>query len=320
MCFLFSEVFFCEIYFGRASNFKLRENVHGRLAFLFLTYFCTTHMIELTPHSDNLTPNLLSLLMNDTEPPNVPSYHNHKRVLLLGEADYSFSRAFAKEFSNKEGHDIEITATEFGDGPDISSRYHDGDMQSAARSMSSLSHLMAVHEVISDLNARLLGDAACTCQRWNDKEQDWDLPSSFWKRDATNNGSCNGADSSTFFDLIIFNFPHSEQAGRATRLVRALFKQLRICIDDGRLPKNVVLEMRLRRLESDPNHHLKKNVRALYNHEEAAEDCQFELIESWPSDLQRWENLGYAHKWTKRNATCRDIGLLCKVWRWRSAT
>jgi hypothetical protein len=247
---------------------------------------------------------------DDTTPSNdAPSYHNHKRVLLLGEADYSFARAFAQEFSNKE-----LTATEYGGGPDIASRYHDGDVQRAAKAMSSLSNLVAVKEVICGLNARHLGDAECStcmCQRWNDKEQDWELPSLFWKKAEI--GNCrNGAE--TAFDLIIFNFPHSEQVGRATRLVRALFKQLRMCIDDGRLPNTVVLEMRLRNVESC------RNRRAFYNHEETAEECQFELIGSWPSDLQKWENLGYEHKMTKRNATCRDIGLLCKVWRWRSAT
>jgi hypothetical protein len=249
--------------------------------------------------------------MNDDA---ILSYHNHKRILLLGEADYSFARAFARELCCKEG--IEITVTEFGNGENITSRYHDGNVQSANKSMSSLFNLVVVKEVVCGLNARLLGDASCTCQRWNDKEQDWDAPSLFWlPPDDANKGI--DATNKTSFNLIIFNFPHCEQAGRTTRLVRALFKQLRICVDDGRLPKNVVLEMRLRILESDPNR--RKNIRSFYNHEEAAEESRFDSIGSWASDLQKWEALGYAHKWTKKNATCRDIGLLCKVWRWRPA-
>mmetsp|Transcript_28589 Transcript_28589/g.47322 ORF Transcript_28589/g.47322 Transcript_28589/m.47322 type:complete len:262 (+) Transcript_28589:61-846(+) len=259
--------------------------------------------------------------MNNT--PDALSYHSHKRILLLGEADFSFARAFAQEFGSNtidnttSTSSIEITATEVGNGPNITSRYHDGNASSATQSISSLNNL--VKEVVCGLNARLLGDKeACACQRWNNAEQDWDAPSLFWnnkKADAATD-STSSSSRTTSFDLIIFNFPHCEQAGRTKRLIRALFKQLRICLDDGRLPKNVVLEMRLRILESDPTR--RKNIRSFYNHEEAAEESRFALIGCWPSDLQRWEELGYAHKWTKKNATCRDIGLLCKVWRWRA--
>ena len=102
-------------------------------------------------------------------------------------------------------------------------------------------------------------------------------------------------------------------------MVKALFKQLRICIDDhggGRVAQHVVLEMRLRTIETDSIQ--KRNVRSHYNHEEAAKECGFTCIGSWPGDLQRWEKLGYQHKMTKKNETCRDISLDCKVWRWKS--
>jgi len=316
---------------------------------------------------------------SNNNPNDVPSYHNYKRVLLLGEADFSFARAFARNFLSEKskkdfsadengnelynsdeqhGHhsrgiiDMEITATEYGSGSDIAERYHNGNKEELRASMDSLSNLIPVKEIICGLNARHLGnvwtnDATASnktygpmCQRWNKEEHDWDPPSPFWEKSrdtmnlnnefndapvdvnaVLNNGNENDANAknnSTFFDLIIFNFPHSEQAGRATKLVMALFKQIRICINDGRLPRTVVLEMRLRFVETNPA--WKKNIRSFYHHEESALENQFELIGSpWSSDLQRWEALGYSHKWTKRNATCRDIGLLCKVWRWQSA-
>jgi len=247
------------------------------------------------------------------------SYEGHNRILLLGEADFSFARAFAQECVNNDNMNmnikIQVTATEYGDGNDIAKRYYDGNVPNMRSSISSLCQMEVIKEVICGLNARVLGQTSadlCPCQKWNKVDKCWDPSSPFWNSES---GPENVID--TYFDLIVFNFPHSEQAGRATKLVRALFKQLRICIDTGRLPGNVVLEMRLRVIESNPN--LKKNIRSFYNHEEAAIESGFELIGCWPSDLTRWENLGYRHMWTKKNATCRDIGLNCNVWRWRSA-
>mmetsp|Transcript_5173 Transcript_5173/g.7644 ORF Transcript_5173/g.7644 Transcript_5173/m.7644 type:complete len:191 (-) Transcript_5173:33-605(-) len=147
----------------------------------------------------------------------------------------------------------------------------------------------------------------CTCSRWNISENCWDKPSPFWKNDTSDEDS---------YDLIIFNFPHSNQAGRATRLVKAFFKQMRICIDAGKLTNDVVIEMRLRTIETNPQY--KRNIRSFYCHEESAEECGFICIGCWPSDLQRWEKWGYKHKMTKKNETCRDIGANCKVWRWSS--
>lgn len=235
--------------------------------------------------------------------PTAPPYDKYRRILLLGEADFSFTRAFAKAFSERNSINahMEITATEYGNGTDIANRYYDGNITSLSQSMNSIYKLAPVKEILSGLNARLLGDKDCTCQRWNAEKQKWDAPSQFWQDPPK-------------FDLIIFNFPHSDQAGRATKLIKALFKQIRICISDDRLRDDIVLEMRLRFLEMDPK--LKKNIRSHYKHEEAAEENQFELVGCWESDLDRWEKLGYQHKWTKRNASCRDVGLACKIWRW----
>jgi len=238
----------------------------------------------------------------------VPAYDNFERILLLGEADFSFTRAFAQEYSDKNQDNtrtstIEITATEYGNGTDIANRYHNGNFRGLAQSMNSIQNLAPVKEIMAGLNARLLGDVNnCTCQRWNVAIQEWGIPIPFWH------------ESSTKFDLIIFNFPHSDQAGRAAKLVKAFFKQVRICIMNNRLPPTVVVEMRLRTLESDPKR--RKNVRTLYRHEEAAAESQFDLIGCWASDLDRWERAGYEHKWSRRNASCRDISQACKVWRW----
>ena len=322
-------------------------------------------------------------------------YNAFKNVLLLGEADFSFARAFAKEFSqNKTNnddcncHDVEdssssinlekqetglissstitqqlkrqrqrmqITATEYGDGEDIANRYFNGDHHRVSDAMNSLLELDAMKEVICGLNARNLGQVddrkkknifhrqndnddeklnehrangqnlelgketvVCPCQRWNVKLSKWDDVSPFWN----NNDHWKKDNEENFhnqnYDLIIFNFPHSNQAGRATKLVKALFKQLRICIDDdgGRVAKHVILEMRLRTIKSDPTQ--RRNIRSSYNHEEAAKECGFTCLGSWPGDLKRWQKLGYQHKMTKKNETCRDINLDCKVWRWKS--
>jgi hypothetical protein len=246
----------------------------------------------------------------------IPTYDTYKRILLLGEADFSFTRAFAKAYMNpstccSDGNStpnaqtsmMEITATEYGSRADITNRYHDGDSTSLAESMNFISQLAPVKEMVCGLNARRLGDVDCTCQRWNAEEQQWDAPSQFWQHDARK------------FDLIIFNFPHAESAGRAAKLVKATFKQIRICLSADRLfEPDVVLEMRLRYLEMDPK--LRKNIRAQYQHQEAAVENEFELLCEYESDLSRWERLGYQHKWTRRNASIRDVGLGCKVWRW----
>jgi len=263
-------------------------------------------------------------------PNDQPSYEKYKRVLLLGEADFSFTRAFATyaqqrqqqvvETLRNEDRKIEIIATEYGDSCSIASRYYENNTEKFCKSLGSLHDLESVACIGCGLNARLLGDKSCTWRRWNNGKQGWENPSSFWNvgnddnklNKISNENHYRNKDS---IDLIIFNFPHTEQAGRATKLVRALFRQLRICIDDNRLPPNVELEMRLRSLETDLN--VRKKIRAFYNHEEAAEESRFELIGNWPSDLKRWEALGYKHKWTRRNATCLGIGDACQVWRWR---
>jgi len=252
------------------------------------------------------------------------SYEIFRRVLLLGEADYSFTRAFACAMmtttkttsSSTSTSPMELTATEYGSPTEIASRYYTGDIVKAKTAISNIQELTCVTELMCNLNARRLGKShqndtnneCCMCQRWNSKTHDWDEPSNFWNDSNTTN--------SHKYDLIVFNFPHSDQAGRAGKLIRALFKQLRICIDDNRLPSDVVLEMRLRfipTLEAD-----KKNIRSYYQHEQAAQESQFRLIGTWKGDLEKWEDLGYQHKMTKKNTTCRDIGKDCSVWRWTS--
>lgn len=243
----------------------------------------------------------------------ITSYDSYRRVLLLGEADYSFTKAFACAMmtmrTSSTSMPIELTATEYGSPAELASRYYIDDGGKAKTAVSNIQELTFVKEIICNLNARLLGNSRndtneCMCQRWNAKTHDWDEPSRFW----------NNSNTSNKYDLIIFNFPHSDQAGRSGKLIRALFKQLRICIDDDRLPPDVVLEMRLRfipTLEAD-----KKNIRSYYNHEQAARESQFRLIGTSKGDLENWEKFGYQHKMTKKNTTCRDIGEDCSVWRW----
>ena len=237
-----------------------------------------------------------------------PTYEDYQRVLLIGEADFSFTRAFATELADR-AQPIEITTTEYGDETDIATRYYEGDQELFAESISSLLSISPSKniDIICGLNARQLGDLKCSCHRWNMNKKCWDAPSLFWNHTTAHN--------LPKYDLVIFNFPHSDQAGRAAKLIRAFFKQVRICVNDGRLPQTIVVEMRLRILETNPK--LKRSIRSYYKHEEAAEESQFELIGNWPSDLHRWERLEYSHKWTKKNASCRDMGLNCKVWRWK---
>lgn len=243
---------------------------------------------------------------NRTKPnDDILSYDAYSKVLLLGEADFSFSRAFASKF-NTRAQTLCVTASEYGDCCDVANRYYNASQQDLTASMMSLTNLHPVKEIICGLNCREISDPACACQRWNPDSNEWDSNSMFWDEDKDQ-----------MFDLIIFNFPHSSQAGRAGKLVRALFKQTRLCIKEGKLPKNVVLEMRLRFIEVDPFR--KKNIRSFYNHEQAAKENGFELIGSWAGDLEHWESLGYRHKMTKKNESCRDINVGSKVWRWSYA-
>jgi hypothetical protein len=302
------------------------------------------------------------------------SYEEFNSILLLGEADFSFARAFARYLSSTNctasnviradaGADagtsisnsssssttsnilpiptnnrpIQITATEYGDAKDIAARYYNGDHDAFRESMHALHQMPSILEIMCGLNVRLLGltsnplhshthsnsqtsSTCCTCHRWIQASTQFEFettPTSFWN-------------SSSSYDLIIFNFPHSEQAGRATKLVKALFKQIRACVNDGRLPADVVLEMRLRILQTSADSHTgmhvctgmkylqqRKQIRSGYNHEESAEESDFELVGCWPSDLELWHELGYQHKWTKKNASCRDMIANCNVWRWR---
>ena len=276
----------------------------------------------------------------------LPTYEDYSQILILGEADFSFTRAFAKELSlspspslasiqptkNWEcnARKIEITATEYGNSADVTKRYFDDDNEKFSNTISEICDLNPIKEIACGVNARLLGDPInCPCERWNPIEKHWDAVSQFWEQDQDQDQDKNknkikarsaiistsiSTSTTTAFDLIIFNFPHSNQAGRAAKLIKALFKQIRTCIRQRRLPPTIVLEMRLRVLESDPT--LKKNIRSSYKHEEAAEDSGFKLLGCWESDLHRWEKFDYQHKWTKRNASCRDVSLACKVWRW----
>lgn len=222
----------------------------------------------------------------------IPSYNRFQRALLLGEANFSFARAFAQVF---DGH---VTATEYGEPCDVAMRYFDGNLQ---KFNDTVAHFGKHSQVMVGVNARLLASDECTCRRWNATLQTWNDESSLFWNDCDDDK----------FDLIIFNFPHCQQAGRATRLVRALLKQVRACVENGRLPPHVVLEMRLRDQETT------RNVRALYKHQEATEEIGFSLVDCFQSDLHYWESLGYQHRTTKRNVTCRDIGSACNVWRWK---
>ncbi|GMH69845.1 hypothetical protein TrST_g4705 [Triparma strigata] len=221
-------------------------------------------------------------------------YDEFRNALLLGEADFTFTRAFATMF------DRPITASEYGSAADLCSRYHEDDEVKFTSSMASLAAIPNVSNVLASLNCRILGQDVVPCQRFNSvssKFQDC----SFWP------------DVSDKFSLIIFNFPHTDQNGKASRLVRALFKQLRICVDDGRLPSDFTLEMRLREFNEREGGWTKH--RAAYCHEEAAAESSFTPVGKYPDDLRRWQELGYEHTMTKRDAKIR--GLTGSVWRWR---
>ena len=139
-------------------------------------------------------------------------------MLLLSEADYSFTRAFARATNDDhpEGG-VELTATEYGNPTDLADRYYAGDTTKTNDAVEKILHETdLVRDVICDLDARRLGTPSCTCRRWNAPTGGWeDRPSPFW----------NGCNTGTKgYDLLIFNFPHSDRAGRADKLVRVLFK------------------------------------------------------------------------------------------------
>ncbi|GFH44287.1 predicted protein [Chaetoceros tenuissimus] len=250
------------------------------------------------------------------------SYDDFLSILLLGEADFSFTRALLRVIEEEETatyrfqRNVKITSSEYGDAQDVAQRYFDQNLEHLKDSIKSLYESASRNSVLLDLcfglNARSLGkgldnknEQVCMCQRWNQQNQKFDAQlSPFWNESNEKK-----------YDLIIFNFPHSDQAGRATKLVKALFRQLRICIEHGVLSKHVILEMRLRYIET--NKELKKNIRSFYKHEEAAEEYGFEGIGCFESDLHIWERYGYQHKWTKKNGSCRDMIQNCNVWRFQ---
>ena len=265
------------------------------------------------------------------------SYDGFQSVLLLGEADFSFTAAFAlmaqasrKNIDGTSGNDaaptsttampnykmhpkLQITATEYGDANDIANRYFNGKINALNHKMSKLYELEHVIDVICGLNARNLSVLSTkdltklngsNCYRWDAMQHQFNTEQSpFWRE------SNDIEPTRQYYDLIIFNFPHSDQAGRASKLVRALFKQLQICVRDKRLPSTIILEMRLRI-------HQKKNIRTLYDHEAAAKETGFECIGCWESDLKVWNSVGYNHKWTRKNESCRDMVDNCQVLRW----
>ena len=267
------------------------------------------------------------------------SYDDFRSVLLLGEADFSFTAAFAlmaqasrKNIDGTTGNNndaaptsttamphykmhpkLQITATEYGDANDIANRYFDGKINALNHKVSALYRLEHVIDVICGLNARNLSVLSTkdltklngsNCYRWDAMQHQFNTEQSpFWRE------SNDIEPTRQYYDLIIFNFPHSDQAGRASKLVRALFKQLQICVRDKRLPSTIILEMRLRI-------HQKKNIRTLYDHEAAAKETGFECIGCWESDLKVWNSVGYNHKWTRKNESCRDMVDNCQVLRW----
>jgi len=221
-------------------------------------------------------------------------YSNFQSALLLGEADFSFTKAFAKEFQGR------ITATEYGCGKSITDRYYEGDASTLAKSMERLMEFENVQHVMASVDARTLGDGdACTCERWNHQSKSFEPSSPFWEHVVA----------LPPFDLLIFNFPHTDKFGKTPNLLHRLFSQLRICISEKRFATNVVVEMRLRD-KFPPN-----RIRVDYKHEEAARENSFEEVGVYENDLRHWEQLGYEHRMTNRNATCRDMS--CQVWRWR---
>lgn len=254
-----------------------------------------------------------SASINDTIPISKgrPFYPHFTSVLLVGEADFSFARALARQneldILDQDYSSMKITATEYGSVSDVTNRYFEGDASIMQQSMANLQEMNAIREIVCGINVRLLGKTngkeICTGQKWNAATNSWDNSSPFW---ATVRGT-------KMFDLIIFNFPHSNQAGRAAKLIQAFFKQVRLCVDDLRMSPSVVVEMRLRDQENQ------SHIRTFYRHIESASSSNFELIGVWESDLAHWEALGYSHKWTKKNQSCRDLGSRSHVWRWKPA-
>jgi hypothetical protein len=211
-------------------------------------------------------------------------FHN---VLLLGEADFSFAAAFAQTFHGR------ITATEYS--RDSLDRY-DG----------CANHLKLLESknvrMLQGVDATRLSECDIACDEWNGTH--WE-PSTLLPFSIKNN-----TQQPTRFDLIIFNFPHTNKYGKVSNLLSSFFKQVQTCIETNQLfEPTIVMELRLR-------HGPTRNVRADYNHEQTAQKNNFDLIQVRESDLDYWHALGYEHRMTKRNASCR--GMPCQVWRYQA--
>lgn len=233
-------------------------------------------------------------------------YSPFRSALLVGEADFSFTAAFSRVFQGC------ITATEYSSGASILNLYFDNQAELLAQRISTGSNANIRH-CMASVDARLLGSIeSMPCERWNCQLLEFEYRPDFWTCLHEEQQHLTSIETPMpTIDLVIFNCPHTNKSGKAPKLLRQFFQQVKVCIHQGRMSHNTVVELRLR----DMDHVPENKVRVHYQHEQAALQSDFQLIGVYDNDMSFWERFGYEHRMTRRNATCR--GLHIQVWRWR---
>jgi len=240
----------------------------------------------------------------------IMDYSGFQSALLVGEADFSFTAAFAKEPSFRGS----ITATEYSSAFDILNLYYPSETSHNAFPAVVPSFLVEllktpnVSHIMASVDAKQLANVdTCLCEPLIRTQQEgytlFGAAQPFWTI----------VQDQRPFDLVIFNCPHTDQWGKAPRLLKFFFAQLRQCILNdsmSMMTSDLVVELRLR----DLTRLSARKVRMSYQHEEAAYAANFRLLGVYPNDNKHWEALGYEHKQTKRNVSCRNLP--CQVWRW----
>lgn len=244
-------------------------------------------------------------------------------VLLLGEGDFSFARALGRRRASVVGKscgtsplseissvDIpssldtwRIVASEVGTFDQVCVRYFDGQPASLEARCQCLSDLGV--EVLFGLDATHLGDHHLACQRWCPKTRQLISNQCFWGLLPVQQVA---------LAQVVFNFPHTDRHGKISHLLRGFFRGLRSAIRQDLMPNECQVEMRLRHVsfEADGIH------RSAYGHQAAASDAGFSIASVERCDLDPWREAGYAHRSTKRNASCGHLENNTKTWKWQA--
>jgi hypothetical protein len=233
-----------------------------------------------------------------------------ERLLLLGEADFSFALALARcHMAASTNPAPVIVATEYGSPADVASRYYDEDLGRVASRVAELN--AAGVTVAFNVDSTTLATPEPTCVQFaatSTPEQVVTESVPLWSLPAA----------AAPFTTVVFNYPNSKgrpaKRGRQQKLLLDTFGALRQCVALGRCAASVEMEMRL----MDMAQHAHFNHHNDYGHEEAAAAAGFTLVAAaLCSEERALAAAGYRHRQTSRNASGGGDALEgSRAWRW----